>query len=102
MNYRQRRGEMRASRHTFSAMAFLALACCAAASSNSPSGLLRGSFDLEGGVRFQTVGPGLAKGIAFDGTNFLVALQSSNQVMAQFLDLKGSPVGETINLGRTD
>src|SRR5205814_1400193 len=49
------------------------------------------------------LGLGIAKGVASDATNYLVALQSatSNQLIAQFLGPTGVPVGSSIDLGVT-
>ena len=47
------------------------------------------------------LGSGIGKGIASDGTNYLVALQSStsNQLIAQFLGPTGMPIGSGTNIG---
>src|SRR2546428_7829967 len=47
------------------------------------------------------VGTGLAKGVACDGSNYLIAIQSaaSNQIIAQFVAQTGIVTGASLNVG---
>src|SRR5947209_4798792 len=72
----------------------LSLSCCwSSGNTNAPPGLF-------GPITQYGVGFGTAKGIASDGTNYLVALQSAtnNSIVAQFLAPTGSPTGPPINI----
>ena len=69
------------------------------------AGSARATNDLPGVIQvsalYKGIVAGLTKAIAYDGSNYLVAVQSatSNLIAAQFLAATGSPTGALINLG---
>jgi len=77
----------------------VACASQAPGGSNDPLSVLRGR-PRPFGVGDPIVGVGLARSIAFDGSNYVVALKSSpsNLVTAQFLGPTADPFGAPINL----